>query len=72
MRRQTEHFGVSRHALSTLRNESASLSADMVIRLEKAFGVMADTLLRMQTTYELAKARDHQGDIAVEKFYKAA
>jgi len=37
-----EHFGVSRRALSTLLNGKASLSVDMAIRFEKAFGVTAD------------------------------
>lgn len=32
-------------------------SADMPIRFEKAFGVKADTMLRMQAAYELAEAR---------------
>ena len=67
-----EHFGVSRQALSTLLNGNASLSADMAIRFEKAFGVKADTLLRMQTTYELAQAHKHEGEIKVGKFAKAA
>jgi antitoxin HigA-1 len=67
-----EHFGVSRQALSALLNGHASLSADMAIRFEKAFGVKADTLLRMQTTYELAEARKHETEIKVEKFARAA
>lgn len=66
------HFGVSRQALSTLLNGNAMLSADMAIRFEKAFGVRADTLLRMQTAYELAQARQHEGDIRVEKLALAA
>ncbi len=67
-----KHFGVSRQALSNLLNGSASLSADMAIRFEKAFGVKADTLLRMQTSYELAQARAHEGKIKVKAFEKAA
>ncbi|MFC4595604.1 HigA family addiction module antitoxin [Sphingobium tyrosinilyticum] len=67
-----KHFGVSRQALSTLLNGNANLSADMAIRFEKAFGIKADTLLRMQTTYELAQAREHEQDIKVEKLAKAA
>jgi addiction module HigA family antidote len=67
-----EHFGVSRQALSTLLNGNANLSADMALRFEKAFGVKADTLLRMQTAYELAQARAHAGEIKVERFAKAA
>jgi antitoxin HigA-1 len=66
------HFGVSRQALSTLLNGHASLSADMAIRFEKAFGVKADTLLRMQTTYELAQARTREAEIRVGKLALAA
>jgi antitoxin HigA-1 len=66
------HFGVSRQALSTLLNGHASLSADMAIRFEKAFGVKADTLLRMQTSYELAQARRREGEIKVGKLALAA
>lgn len=66
-----EHFGVSRQALSTLLNGHAKLSADMAIRFEKAFGVKADTLLRMQTAYELAQARAHEGSINVKRLAAA-
>lgn len=41
-------FHVSRQALSNLFNGRAALSAEMAIRFEKAFGVKADTLMRMQ------------------------
>lgn len=67
-----EHFGVSRQALSTLLNGNSNLSADMAIRFEKAFGVKADTLLRMQTAYELARAREIEHKIKVQKFAQAA
>ena len=49
------HLGVTRQAMSNLLNARAGLSADMAIGFEKAFGVEADTLLRMQATYELAR-----------------
>jgi addiction module HigA family antidote len=55
------HLGVTRQAMSTLLNTRAGLSADMAIRFEKAFKVKADTLLRMQTAYELAQARANEG-----------
>ena len=67
-----EHLGVSRQALSALLNGNANLSADMAIRFEKAFGVRAETLLRMQTEYKLAQAREHEKDIKVEKFVRIA
>lgn len=66
------HLGVTRQAISNLLNARAGLSADMAIRFEKAFGVKADTLLRMQTAYELAQARANEGAIRVERFRKAA
>jgi addiction module HigA family antidote len=66
------HLGVTRQAMSNLLNARAGLSADMAIRFEKAFGVRADTLLRMQTSYELAQARANEDAIRVEKFRAAA
>jgi addiction module HigA family antidote len=66
------HFGVSRQAVSTLLNGRVGLSADMAIRFEKAFGLSAETLLRMQTRHDLALAREHQDEIKVERFPRAA
>jgi addiction module HigA family antidote len=67
-----DHFGVSRQAMSVLLNGNASLSADMAIRFEKAFGVKADTLLRMQAAFDLARARAHERNIKVRKLASAA
>jgi addiction module HigA family antidote len=67
-----DHFGVSRQAMSALLNGNASLSADMAIRFEKAFGVKADTLLRMQAAFDLAQARAHEHNIKVRKLANAA
>ena len=67
-----EHLGVSRPGLSALLNGRAGLSADMAIRFEKAFGLRADTLLRMQTAYEMANAREHEDEIEVERLEFAA
>ena len=41
-------------------------------RSTSQFDIKADTLLRMQTTYELAQARKHEQDIKVQKFARAA
>lgn len=59
---------VTRPALSALLNERASLSPEMALRLEKAFGVKMDTLLRMQTAYEIAEARSHEAEIDVAPY----
>ncbi len=66
------HFGVSRQALSGLLNGHANLSAEMAIRFEKAFGVKADTLLRMQAAYDIARAREHEDEIKVGRLEMAA
>ena len=59
-------FHVSRQALSNLFNGRAALSAEMAIRFEKAFGIKADTLMRMQIAYDMAQARIHADDIIVD------
>jgi plasmid maintenance system antidote protein VapI len=40
----------------------------MALRIEKAFGVKMDTLLRMQTAYEIADARDREGEVTVKRY----
>ena len=62
-----DHLDVSRQSISKLLNGRQGLSADMAIRFEKAFGLRADTLLRMQAAHELAEARQHEDEIEVEK-----
>jgi addiction module HigA family antidote len=57
---------VTRQAASNLLNGNAGLSADMAIRFEKAFGVKAETLMRMQAAHELAEARRRDDEIEVE------
>jgi len=61
-------LGVTRQALSALLNNNAGLSADMAIRIEKAFGVKMDTLMRMQTAWDIAEARDRAAAIDVPPF----
>ncbi len=48
---------VSRPALSSLLNGRADLSGEMALRIEKAFGVRMDTLMRMQSAYDIAQMR---------------
>jgi antitoxin HigA-1 len=58
---------VTRQAMSNLLNASAGLSAEMAIRFEKAFGLKADTLLRMQAAHDLARVREREAEIEVER-----
>jgi addiction module HigA family antidote len=66
-----EALGVGRPALSNLLNEKASLSPEMALRVEKAFGVKMDTLLRMQARYDSYYMRQHEHDIKVPRFVPA-
>jgi addiction module HigA family antidote len=61
-------LGVSRPALSALLNERAHLSPEMALRIEKAFGVSMDTLMRMQNSFDIAQARKREGEIKVARF----
>lgn len=67
-----EALGVTRVAMSNLLNGKAALSADMALRFEKAFGISADTLLRMQSAYDLVQARAHADQLIVTRITKAA
>jgi addiction module HigA family antidote len=62
-----ERLHVTRQAMSNLLNGNSGLSAEMAIRFEKAFGLRAETLVRMQAAYDLAQARAHEDDIRVDK-----
>jgi addiction module HigA family antidote len=64
-------LGVSRPALSNLLNGNADLSGDMALRIEKAFGVKMDTLMRMQSSYDIARTRRREGKIAVRRYQPA-
>ena len=61
-------LGVTRPALSALLNERAHLSPEMALRIEKAFGVSMDTLMRMQSSYDIAQTRKREGEIKVAPF----
>ena len=63
---------VSRPALSSLLNGKASLSGDMALRIEKAFGVKMDTLMRMQSSYDIAQTRKREREIRVRRFHPSA
>jgi addiction module HigA family antidote len=70
--RAAQILGVGRPALSAVLNGRASLSPEMALRFEKAFGVSMDLLLKMQLNYDIAKTRKTAKSIKVRKFGKAA
>jgi len=61
---------VSRPALSSLLNGKANLSGDMALRIEKAFGVKMDTLMRMQAAYDIAQIRKREKRIHVRRVHQ--
>jgi plasmid maintenance system antidote protein VapI len=44
----------------------------MALRIEKAFGVKMDTLMRMQASYDIAQTRKREGEIRVQRFHPPA
>ncbi|OGP18947.1 MAG: addiction module antidote protein, HigA family [Deltaproteobacteria bacterium GWA2_57_13] len=66
-----EILGVRRATLSDVTNGKASVSAEMALRLEKAFGVSMDLLLKMQAGYDAAQARMHGDQIKVKRYKPA-
>jgi addiction module HigA family antidote len=65
-------LGVSRPTLSSLLNGKAGLSGDMALRIEKAFGVKMDTLMRMQSSYDIAQTRKREKQIRVRRIHQFA
>ena len=59
-----EMLDVRRATLSALVHGKASLSSEMALRVEQAFGVSMETLLRMQAWYDSHTMREHAGEIA--------
>jgi antitoxin HigA-1 len=58
---------VSRPALSSLLNSQAELSGHTALRIEKAFGVKMDTLMRVQVSYDIAQTRKREKQIHVRR-----
>ena len=64
-------LGVRRATLSDLVNEKAGLSPEMALRIEKAFGVSMDSLLRMGAWYDSHAMRRRADEIDVERYRPA-
>jgi antitoxin HigA-1 len=66
-------LGVARPTLSSLLNESAALTWEMAIRIEKAFGPKAGHFMRIQFAYDEARARSlEKKAIRVKRVQRAA
>ena len=61
-------LGVRRATLSDFLNGKASLSPEMALRIEKAFGTSMDMLLRMQAWYDASLMRARSEQVHVERY----
>ncbi len=61
-------LGITRAALSAFLNERSALSPEMALRIEKAFGVSMETLMRMQGSYDIARTRRIESKIDVARY----
>ncbi len=59
---------VRRATLSDLINGNAALSAEMALRIEKAFGVKMETLLNMQAWHDAYAMRQREDEIDVKRY----
>ncbi len=66
-----EILGVRRATLSDLLNEKSSLTPEMALRLEKAFQLSMDMLLRMQAWFDATEMRKQAGKIKIAPYVPA-
>lgn len=66
-----EVLGVRRATLSDFLNGNASLSPEMALRIEKAFDVSMDMLLRMQAWHDASRMRVRSEEVNVERYVGA-
>jgi antitoxin HigA-1 len=64
-------LGVSRQTLNNVINGKSGISAEMAIRLDKAFGGGAETWLRLQTAYDLSQAMKQVDTIKIKQSFIA-
>jgi len=66
-----EILKVRRATLSDLLNGKASLTPEMALRIEKAFGPDMEHLLRMQLAYDVAQTRKRAREISIKRYAPA-
>jgi addiction module HigA family antidote len=67
-----EILGVRRATLSDLVNGKSALTAEMALRIHKAFGPDVDHLLRMQVAYDVAQIQKRAKAIKVKRYRAVA
>jgi antitoxin HigA-1 len=65
-------LGVTRKTLSSILNGRSGVSAEMALRLSKAFGSTPEHWLQMQLAYDLWRAKRHAKKLRVKRFFATA
>jgi addiction module HigA family antidote len=60
-------LGVTRQALNNVVNEKAAISAEMAMRLSKAFGSSPEVWLGLQNEYDLAQLKKQPSQFKVRR-----
>jgi antitoxin HigA-1 len=63
-----EGLGITRKTLSLILNGHAGISAEMAVRLSKAFGRSPESWLKLQTLYDLAQISRQTRKIRIKPF----
>jgi addiction module HigA family antidote len=63
-------LGVVRQTINNLVNEKAGISAEMAVRLSKAFGPSPDMWVRLQANYDVSQGR--QDEIGVARYKRTS
>jgi len=61
-------LGVTRQQLHNVCVGRSSITPEMAVRLEKAFGGKAEVWLRLQAAHDLAEVRQREHDLDVKSF----
>lgn len=61
-------LGVTRQQLYKIIGGESAVTPEMAVRLEKAFGGTADTWLRTQANYDLARVRAGSAGVTIKRF----
>lgn len=62
-------MGVSVSSVSRIVNEKSDITGDMALRLSYVLGNEAETWMKMQSKYDLAKARENFDSSRMKKLY---
>ncbi|MBX7541711.1 HigA family addiction module antitoxin [Qipengyuania sphaerica] len=62
-----DHLQVTRSALNRVMNGNARLTPLMAMRFEKAFGISAATLIRMQLWHDLTQAKLKASSLSISR-----